>query len=142
LESHTEINLNFSLFINSYLSTISSKKHYDPYIKNYSFEDNHILSTLEKLSIELKPISVPTPISITEFSSIPGLISYLDNCANKGWGYNLVEQNPKDRIIEFMTQHITGDSNNAEDSIPDFNESMTIFTLFDELEDPQNVKTH
>tara|TARA_R110002110_G_scaffold404606_1_gene623090 strand:+ start:101413 stop:105906 length:4494 start_codon:yes stop_codon:yes gene_type:complete len=132
----------FSNFMNSYLLTISSKNYYEPYIQDYIFDDSLISSTLERLSEEVKPKSVPAPISIAEFSSITGLINYLDNCSNKGWGYNLLEEHPKETIIEFMTNHISGNLHDSENDIPDFNESMSIFILFDELETMQNAKSH
>jgi len=132
----------FVNFINSYLSSIHSSCYYAPYVQDYVFDKKISPYDLPHLSLEIKPEEIDNAISITEFKNISALINYLHNCSNKGWGYNLIESNPREKIIEFMTQQIEGDPKSFTTDIPDFNESMSIFKLFDDLEAKNHGKQH
>lgn len=139
-QKKTALNINLINFMNSYLSAILSNCHYAPYVQDYIFDGKISPSDLPQLSQEIKPEKTPSAISITEFKSISALINYLHNCSNKGWGYNLIEDNPQEKIIEFMAQHLEGNTNSPTTEMPDFNESMSIFKLFNELEAKEDVR--
>ncbi|MCS5708259.1 hypothetical protein CC99x_005010 [Candidatus Berkiella cookevillensis] len=99
--------------------------------------DTALQQAILEQSNVIKPKNLPKAKSLAAFNSITELNHYLKICANREWGYHLIDVPAQEEILNFIKNHIIF-SIQKTSLIPDITE---IFELLDHMNEIQIYET-